>query len=320
MGEFVKSFKVAFILIACLAVMVSSCAKKAEKQQEVKKLTVVTTLFPLYDFAKNIGGQYADVSLLLPPGVEPHGFEPRPEDILKINKAGVFIFTGEHMEPWADKILKGIDNKSLIIVDSSKGITLIEESGEDDRGHENKGKIEQESDPHIWLDFGNAQKMVDNILGGFIKADEANADAYRKNAEQYKAMLSALDTKFREGLASCSSKYFIHGGHYAFGYMAGRYGLNYISAYHGFAPDSEPSAKRLAELVKKMKKHNVRHVFYEELVSPRVADTIAKETGANLLRLHAAHNITREDWNKGVTFAGLMKQTLMNLKTGLQCR
>jgi len=314
-----KSLNIVFILVICLAVMLLSCAKKEEKQPETKKLRIVTTLFPLYDFAKNIGVEYADVSLLLPPGVESHSFEPKPDDIVKINKAGVFIYTGKHMEPWAEKILKGIDNKSLIVVDSSNGINLMKEAEED--GHDHKhGKSEQEMDPHIWLDFGNAQKMVDNMLEGFIKADAVNADAYRKNAAQYKALLSALDNKFREGLASCSTKYFIHGGHYAFGYMAGRYGLNYISAYRGFSPDSEPSAKRLAELVKNMKKHNVKHIFYEELVSPRVADTIAKETGAALLQLHAAHNITKKEWDKGVTFAGLMEQTLANLKIGLQCK
>ncbi len=297
--------------------MILSCKKKDERQPETKKLTVVTTLFPLYDFAKNIGGDHADVSLLLPPGVESHGFEPKPADIVKINKSGVFIYIGEHMEPWASKILKSIDNKGLVVVDSSKGITLIKESGEDGHGHDHRHK---EMDPHIWLDFGNAQRMVDNMLEGFIKADAPNADAYRKNAGQYKAMLSALDNKFSEGLASCSTKYFIHGGHYAFGYMAKRYGLNYISAYHGFSHDSEPSAKRLAELVKKMKEHNIKHVFYEELVSPRVADTIAKETSAALLLLHAAHNITKGEWDKGVTFMGLMEQTLINLKTGLQCK
>ena len=314
-----KSLNIVFILVICLAVMLLSCAKKEEKQPETKKLRIVTTLFPLYDFAKNIGVEYADVSLLLPPGVESHSFEPKPDDIVKINKAGVFIYTGKHMEPWAEKILKGIDNKSLIVVDSSNGINLMKEAEED--GHDHKhGKSEQEMDPHIWLDFGNAQKMVDNMLEGFIKADAVNADVYRKNAAQYKALLSALDNKFREGLASCSTKYFIHGGHYAFGYMAGRYGLNYISAYRGFSPDSEPSAKRLAELVKNMKKHNVKHIFYEELVSPRVADTIAKETGAALLQLHAAHNITKKEWDKGVTFAGLMEQTLANLKIGLQCK
>lgn len=313
-----RPLKIAFILLVCIVVTGLSCAKKEEKQPGLKKLKVVTTLFPLYDFAKNIGGQYADVSLLLPPGVEPHGFEPRPEDIVRINKAHVFIYTGKHMEPWAEKILKGIDNKGLIVVDSSTGIKYIKEDGHD---HKHKhGKVEHEMDPHIWLDFGNAQKMVDNMLEGFIKADAANADAYRKNAEQYKALLSDLDKKFREGLASCSTKYFIHGGHYAFGYMAKRYGLNYISAYHGFSPDSEPSAKRLAELVKKMKKHNIRHVFYEELISPRVAETIAKETGAKLLQLHAAHNLTKEEWDRGVTFAWLMEQTLSNLKTGLECK
>ena len=318
-GEAVRPLKIAFIMIVCVAVIVLSCKKKDERQPEAKKLTVVTTLFPLYDFAKNIGGEHADVSLLLPPGVESHGFEPKPDDIVKINKAGVFIYTGKHMEPWAEKILKSIDNRGLIVVDSSKGINLMKEAEED--GHDHKhGKSEEEMDPHIWLDFGNAQKMVDNMLEGFIKADAANADAYRKNAGQYKAMLSALDNKFREGLASCNTKYFIHGGHYTFGYMAGRYGLNYISAYRGFSPDSEPSAKRLAELVKKMKKHNAEYIFYEELVSPRVADTIAKETGAALLQLHAAHNITKEEWDRGVTFAGLMEQTLSNLKTGLKCR
>lgn len=315
-----KFFKIAFILIVCLSVMVSSCAKKDDKKHIDKKFTVVTTVFPLYDFAKNIAGDHADVFLLLPPGVESHGFEPGPEDIVKINRAGVFIYTGEHMEPWAGKILKSIDNKGLVVADSSKGISLIEKSGEE--GHEDAyrhGK-DEEMDPHIWLDFANAQKMADNILEGFIKADAANADAYRKNAERYKIILSALDNKFREGLASCSSKYFIHGGHYAFGYMARRYGLNYISAYHGFSPDSEPSAKRLAELIRKMKKNNIKHIFYEELVSPRVADTIAKETGAGLLQLHAAHNITKEEWDRGVTFTDLMEQTLGNLKAGLQCR
>jgi len=301
--------------------MLPSCGKKKEEQPAAKKLIVVTTLFPLYDFARNIGGDNIDVSLLLPPGVESHGFEPRPEDIKKINRAGVFIYTGEHMEPWAGKILKGIDNKNLIVIDSSKNITLIEESGADEHGHENKnGGGEEEMDPHIWLDFANAQKMVDNMLEGFIRADAANANEYRKNAGKYKTLLGDLDNKFREGLASCSTKYFIHGGHYTFGYMTKRYGLNYISAYHGFSPDSEPSAKRLAELIKKMKEHNVKHVFYEELVSPRVADTIAKETGAALLPLHAAHNITKDEWESGVTFVGLMEQTLRNLKTGLQCK
>jgi zinc transport system substrate-binding protein len=315
----VKPFKIVFVLIFCLVVVAVSCQKKEDIAQQSKRIKVVTTLFPLYDFARNIGGEHADVILLLPPGVEPHGFEPKPDDIVKINKAGVFIYTGKHMEPWAEKILKGTDNKFLIVVDSSKGIKLMKDAEEDGHAHKH-GTAEEEMDPHIWLDFGNAQIMADNILEGFIKADAVNADTYRKNADKYRAELSELDNKFREGLASCSTKYFIHGGHFAFGYMAKRYGLNYISAYHGFSPDSEPSAKRLAELVKNMKKHNIKHVFYEELVSPRVAEIIAKETGASLLQLHAGHNISKEDWDRKVTFIAAMQQTLSNLRTGLQCK
>lgn len=316
-----KRFSVMHVFLLCIVLLLTaSCQKKAEKPPETKKLTVVTTLFPLYDFAKNIGGEYAEVFLLLPPGVEPHGFEPKPEDIIRINTANIFIYTGKYMEPWAEKILKGVDNKALVVVDSSKGITLIE--GADDHGHAHGHGHDHahEMDPHIWLDFENAQKMVDNMLEGFITADPANESVYRKNAEDYKSLLIALDNKFREGLASCRTRYFIHGGHYAFGYMAKRYGLNYISAYHGFSPDAEPSARKLVEITRKMKKHDTNYVFYEGLISPRVAEVIAKETGANLLLLHGAHNLTRDDWEKGVTFIQLMEQNLANLRAGLQCQ
>ncbi len=316
-----KKLSIIHVFLLCIVLLLTaSCQKKDEKLIETKKLTVITTLFPLYDFAKNIGGQYAEVFLLLPPGVESHGFEPTPKDIIRINRANIFIYTGKHMEPWAQKILKGIDNKALVIVDSSKKVKLIKGADDHSHSHGHKHDHAHEMDPHIWLDFENAQKMVDNILEGFIAADPANEPVYRKNAENYKSILRELDNKFREGLASCKTRYFIHGGHYAFGYMAKRYGLNYISAYHGFSPDAEPTARRLRELIRNMKKHDIRYVFYEDLISPRVANVIAKETGAELLKLHGAHNITKEDWDKGVTFAEIMRQNLVNLKIGLQCQ
>lgn len=311
-----KKFSIMHVFLLCIALLlIASCQKKHDKQNETKKLTVVATLFPLYDFAKNIGGEYAEVFLLLPPGVESHGFEPTPADIIRINRADIFIYTGKYMEPWAEKILTGIDNKSLGVIDSSKEINLVEKTG-------NSGHFDHahSMDPHIWLDFENAQKMVDNMLEGFIAAGPANEPVYRKNAENYKSILRELDNKFSEGLASCKTRYFIHGGHYAFGYMAKRYGLNYISAYHGFSPNAEPTARRLAELIRKMKRHDANYVFYEELISPQAAETIAKETGAELLHLHAAHNITKEEMERGITFIELMEQNLVNLKTGLQCQ
>jgi zinc transport system substrate-binding protein len=300
--------------------MALSCQKKEEKQPGLKKLKIVTTLFPLYDFTKNIGGKHADVSLLLPPGVEPHSFEPKPEDIARINKADVFIYTGKHMEPWAENILKGIDNKNLMVIDAGKGLTLIEETEEQGHDHKHDKKHEEELDPHIWLDFSNAQKMADAILDGIAKTDAANKDLYIKNAGGYKAKLADLDKRFKDGLSNCKSDVFIHGGHFAFGYLAKRYNLEYLPAYKGFSPNAEPTPKRLKELVDKLRKRQLKHVFYEELISPRIADTIARETGASLLRLHGAHNLTKEEMNKGLTFISIMEQNLNNLRLGLECK
>jgi zinc transport system substrate-binding protein len=324
-------------LILITAFTMTSCQKREQQVAKVQKIQIITTLFPLYDFTRSIGQDKVDVVLLLPPGVEPHSFEPKPDDIVRINKADLFIFTGKYMEPWAVDILKGLDNKSLIVVDSSQGITLMEEKGEHEHKHgenqEKKGtdthkeghKHEQkeghlhEMDPHFWLDFVNAQKMVDHILEGLLKRDSANKDFYSKNAEQYKSKLNDLDLQFKETLSRCKKKIFIHAGHFAFGYMARRYGLQYIAAY-GFSPDAEPSPKKLIELVKTLKKHGLAHLYYEELITPRVAETIAKETGASLLMLHGAHNLTKNEFEKGVTFISLMEDNLKNLKAGLQCQ
>jgi zinc transport system substrate-binding protein len=295
-----------FILILVIALFTLSCEKKDNKVTEEKKLKVVTSLFPLYDFAKNIGKQRADVTLLLPPGVEPHSFEPKPGDILKINEADIFIYTGRFMEPWVEDILKGIRSQGPLIIDSSKVIRLTEESGK--------------MDPHIWLDFSDAKKMVVNILDGFLKKDLANKDYYLKNAEEYKKKLDELDKKFRDSLSSCQKDIIIHGGHFAFGYLAKRYNLKYLSAYKGFSPDAEPTPRNLIELSKKLKEHNIKYVFYEELITPKVSEAIARETGAKLLMLHGAHNVTKDEMDRGVTFISLMEQNLNNLKVGLECQ
>jgi len=300
------------IIILFLSLFSISCEGREEKVVE-PKIRIITTLFPLYDFARNVGGGKVDVTLLLPPGVEPHGFEPTPGDILKINNADIFLYTGKYMEPWAGDILKGIDNKNLLVIDTSKGIAFIKEANT--HGHKHA-----EFDPHIWLDFSNTKKMVDSILEGVVKKDPKNKEFYTKNAEQYRVRIDELDKRFREGLSRCETNIFIHGGHFAFGYLAKRYNLRYLSAYKGFSPDAEPTPKRLGELIKKMKQHNLKHIFYEELITPRVAETIARESGATLLQLHGAHNLTKEEWDKRVSFISLMEQNLKNLKIGLQCQ
>ncbi|HWR72529.1 MAG TPA: zinc ABC transporter substrate-binding protein, partial [Nitrospirota bacterium] len=264
-----------------------------------------------------------EVSLLLPPGVEPHSFEPKPDDIVRVNKADVFVYTNKFMEPWAEDILRGVGRSDLLVVDSSRGAAFLpvrgEEAGEHSEKHGERHHYAHGMDPHIWLSIPNAQKMVDNIAAGLASRDPGNRDLYQGNAEAYKSELKRLDQKFKEGLSACKTRMFLHGGHYAFGYLADHYGLLYISAY-AVSADAEPTPGRLVKLINQMKSHSLRFIFTEELISPRIAKIIAEETGADILKLHGIHNVSRENMERGATYLSLMEENLENLRKGLQCR
>jgi len=304
------------ITFFAIFLFIGSCVKQEESSQ--KKLLVVTTLFPLYDFAKRIGKDKVSVTLLLPPGVEAHSYEPTPEDVLKINKAKVFVYTGLYMEPWVEKVLKSIDNKNLVIVDSSRGIEFLEKKEEDDRDHHHKnvGKI----DPHIWLDFLNAKTMVDNMLQGFIKADKENSEFYKNNAKMIKKELNNLDEKYKKGLSDCKTRDFYHGGHFAFNYLANRYNLHYVSVYTGISPDEEPQPKRVAQIIRDIKNKKLKYIYYEEFLSPRIAEIISKEAGVTMLKINAGHNVSKEQLERGISFFDIMEENLKQLKVGLQCQ
>lgn len=306
------------LCIFMLTIIMVGCQKKEQTPAEQQRLQVITTLFPVYDFTRNVTGDKANVTLLLPPGVEAHSFEPKPGDILRINSVGLLIYTGKYMEPWIENVLKGIDNKNLLVVDASRGITLRESGADmDDHGHKERhghGKL----DPHIWLDITNAQRMVDNILEGLSRKDPANRDYYTKNAEAYKAKLDEIDKKYRDALSSCKKKVFIHGGHFAFGYLAKRYDLHYMAAYKG-SPDAEPTPRRVTELKKMLKTYDIKYIYYEELITPRVSEVVSKETGAVLLKIHGAHNVSKEEMDKGITFLSIMEDNLKSLQKGLGC-
>jgi zinc transport system substrate-binding protein len=323
-----KWFFLLLLITALTSLFFQSCQSNEKKSAGQNKLKVITTLFPLYDFARAIGREKAEVSLLLPPGVEAHSFEPRPSDITHIQESDIFIFTDKFMEPWVDGLLKGIDTKRFNIVDSSKGVTLIRggsghsEGEQGDHKHEAQQGHEHESvgfDPHIWLDFSNAMIMVDNIAAAYIAKDPNNKDFYRNNAKEYKKKLEELDKKYNDTLSRCRNRTVIHAGHFAFSYLAKRYGLKYISVYKGFSPDSEPTPRRLVELTNNIRKYGVKYIYFEELITPKVAEVISKETGCSLLMLHGAHNVTREELASGVKFTSLMERNLENLKVGLQC-
>lgn len=314
-------------LSAVLAVLILAfCAAGCRGRDEAKpgaagKLRVVTTIFPVYEFARNLAGDRAEVTMLLPPGMEPHSFEPRPEDIVRVHKADLFVYTNPAMEPWAAGIVKGSGAERLTVVDASRGARLLKANG---GGHDHgaeKGHHEDEGgiDPHLWLDFANAGVMVENIAAALEAKDPANRDFYRANAAAYGAKLAALDERYRSTFATCAKRTFLHGGHFAFGYLANRYGLQYQSAYAASA-NAEPTPARLAALVKKIRQEGLTVIYTEELLDPRTAETVARETGARVLMLNGVHTIGRDDLARGATFLSLMEQNLDNLKVGLQCR
>jgi zinc transport system substrate-binding protein len=307
----VKKILFIFGIIAVIAVAIVALITY-KQNTNTNKISVVTTLFPLYDFAQNIGQDNVEVSLLLPPGVEAHSFEPKPGDIVKISESDVFVYTGKFMEPWAEDIVKGIANKKLIVVDASKGINMIPGVFHD--ADEPAGSL----DPHIWLDFDNAKIMVDNITRAISEKNPSNAQYYQQNADEYKSALSKLDNEYKTALSKCQSKEIVYGGHYAFGYLARRYGIEYIAA-QGMSPDAEPTAQVLVQLVEQIKAKNIQYIFYEELARPKIAETLSKETNTKMLLLNAAHNLTKEDFENKATFLSIMKDNLKNLKIGLQC-
>jgi zinc transport system substrate-binding protein len=308
--------RVAIIFVCTFAVLTSLiCCKQAEKSAEKgqHKIVVITTIFPLYDMAGYIGGDKADVSLLLPPGVEPHAFEPKPADAVKINKADVFVYTGKFMEPWTENIIKGITNRTLLVIDASQGTKMIPAVLHD--SDEPAGSL----DPHIWLDFDNAKAMVGSIVNALQAKDSANSSYYEQKARDYNNKLSELDSSFKKTLATCKSKEIIYGGHYAFGYLAKRYGLKYIAA-QGISPDAEPTANDMANLVKQIRKDKIKYIYYEELTSPKIAETLAQETHVKLLSLNAAHNITRDQLVHSISFFDILQSDLDNIKVGLECQ
>lgn len=309
-------FSLILILLVVWAGVVVFYSKQQPTPTAQNKLKVVTTLFPTYDFVRQIGGDRVNATLLLPPGVEPHAFEPTPKDIIAINESGVFIYTGKYMEPWVESVLKGVNNQKMIVVDASSHALFLKAEDEDI----NKEKTNSDgTDPHIWLDLDNSRIMIDDIVVAMATADPTNADYYQNNANIYRQKLTDLDTKFKNGLKNCLYNEFVHGGHYAFGYLAHRYGLKYLSA-QGFNPDSEPTPQQLINLSNQVNRLGIKYVYYEELVDPRIARTIAAETSTTLLKINSAHNLSKEELSGGITYERIMEEDLNQLRIGLECR
>lgn len=271
-------------------------------EPEGEKTKIVATLFPQYDFAREIAGEKADVELLMPPGVESHAFEPSPADIIKINKADVFIYTSEYMEPWAERLLAGSDMQGIVL-DAAKGINHQKHGGD--------------IDPHIWTNPRNAIKMAENILDALCKADEKNREYYEKNYKAFEEKLKKLDEEFEKTINDAPVKKMVFGTKFSLHYFAQRYSLEHMSAIDSCGHNSEPSAKALKEIIDAVNKEKLPAIFYGELENTKATETVARETGAKMLMFHSCHNVTKDEFERGEGYISLMTDNISALKEGL---
>lgn len=314
------------VVMACLlcvaVVLLVGCQKKSGSEKMTgDRVEVMTTLFPVYDFVRIVGGDRVAPVLLLPPGVEPHSFEPRPDDMKRIAHAKLFVYTHKEMEPWAVRLFQGMTQPPAVLEAGAQvpllPVTHHNHGGDHHHGHKHEHHSKARSfDPHIWLDPHNAVTMVQAIRDELIRLDAPHAQEYRKRAEAYIAQLVALDQDFKMALEPLTNRTIIHGGHYAFGYLAKRYNLDYHAAVSVHA-NAEPSSADLAALIRGIRSKKIKAIFSEELVSPRISETLAKETGAKVYQLKNGHNITKADMDKGVGYIDIMRYNLKTLREGL---
>jgi len=275
----------------------------------------VTTFYPMYYFAKKVAGSSANVELLIPNGVEPHDWEPTAKDMAKIQDADVFIYNSQSFELWTDKVLKSINDSKLTVVEASKGIKLmdaVESEEEDEHGHSEHSTAK---DPHVWLSPVLAQQEVNTIAKAIEQADPKNKDQYQKNAADINSQLGDLDRLYKETVVKAKKKEFVT-QHAAFGYLAKQYGLTQIPIA-GLSPDVEPTLGKLAELTDLTKKKKVKIIYFEEMTSSKVAETLAKEIGAKTEVLNPLEGLTKEEQQKGLDYLDVMKKNLESLKLSI---
>ncbi|MCR4614586.1 MAG: metal ABC transporter substrate-binding protein [Clostridiales bacterium] len=307
-----KKFICIFAVFAIITLCFSGC--NLPEKQSGDGLNIITTVFPAYDFARNICGDNATVTQLLPPGAEAHTYEPAAKDIVKIQNCDLFIFVGGESDAWADKILSSFDTpvKDLRMMEC---VNVLEEELKEgmDAGNE-RGSEEKEYDEHVWTSPLNAIKICEAIRDAVCEADPDNRDIYTENCEKYVAELTSLDNDFKELFKSYSGKPLIFGDRFPLRYFVEEYGLDYYAAFPGCSAQTEPSAATLAFLTDKIRSENIKTVFYIEFSNHTIADSLANATGAKTAQFNTCHNISQEDLANGATYISLMRDNLRVIK------
>ena len=300
-------------LILCALILLSFAACKInEDKKQSEKLNIVSTIFPQYDFARSISGDKAEVTMLIPAGTDSHSFEPTVSDILLINSCDIFIYTGGESDSWIDTLLSDADNPDMKVISLIECVD-IHDTHEDHNHNHNHSHI----DEHVWTSPLNALAISEEILCAIKEKDPENSDYYEKQFESLRNDLLLLHEDFKSIIDNAKHKTFIFADRFPLTHFTEEYGLNYYAAFSGCSEDTEPSAHTVAELIDKVREENLSSVLKIELSSGKIAETISRETGAEIYTFYSCHNISKDDLEKGETYLSLMKKNTETLKVVL---
>ncbi|NLO84754.1 MAG: zinc ABC transporter substrate-binding protein [Clostridiales bacterium] len=314
-----------FITILCCVVLFFSLpAAQAENTPEI---SILTTVFPAYDFASVIVGDTANVQLLLPPGTESHSYEPTPQDIISIQDADLFIYVGGESDHWVENILSSMGNdapKAIRLMDCvavvKEEYTLAMEHDHAHNEHEDHDHDEDhtaELDEHVWTSPKNAMLIASSLANTLTTLSPANEGIYSSNLQAYLTELEALDAAFTDVVANGKCSKVIFGDRFPLRYFVDAYQLQYDAAFPGCSEDSEPNIRTIMTLIDEIKTEEIPVVFYIEFSSQKTANIIAEETGAKTLLFHSCHNVSFDEMENGASYLSLMRSNVDALKEAL---
>ncbi len=326
--------------VCAAGLLLAGCAGRGAGPAEDggRRLKVAATLFPYYDFTRQIAGDLVDLELVIPAGMDSHSFEPTPAHMRTIQEADVLICNGGSMEQWVSRVLDAVDTSRMTVVTMMDYVDPVEEeivegmeAGEHDHedgaeagGHDHEDGAEagvhdheEEYDEHIWTSPVNAMTFAKVIAETLAEADPAHREEYMAGQEAYLKELGQVHEDLLQVTAQKKRDMIIVADKFPFRYLAEEYGLTYRAAFSGCSTDTEPSARTIAYLIGQVEQRQIPAVYYLELSSPRVAEIICEETAAEPLLLHSCHNVTRAQLDGNVTYVELMEKNAENLRKGL---
>jgi len=283
------------------------------------KINIITTIFPQYDFAQQIGKDKINLNMLIPPGSESHTYEPTPKDMINIRDCDIFIYTGGESDEWVRDIISGIDTDTIFIslMDIVKPLEQQQKEGmQNTHLHENHHD-HKEYDEHIWTSPVNAMKICEYIYNILCENDKNNAEFYKNNYIEYINELKQLDNSINEIISTAKRNTIVFGDRFPIRYFTEQYNIEYFAAFPGCAEQVEPSPKTLIYLINKVRDENIPVVFYREFSNKKVASIICEETGAKMLEFHSGHSITSDEFYSGITYIDIMKSNIENLREAL---